>query len=59
MIDDAALVGELTMKSPEFVAMWRGHRMTPCDAANRRSRSREEVELIEISSGAAYARRHR
>ena len=27
----AELVGELTMKSPEFVALWRDHRVTPCD----------------------------
>lgn len=31
--DLAALIGELTMKSPEFVAMWGDHRITPCDAA--------------------------
>ncbi|MFG2718410.1 helix-turn-helix domain-containing protein [Streptomyces sp. NPDC048416] len=30
----AELVGELTMKSPEFVALWRDHRVTPCDAAS-------------------------
>jgi hypothetical protein len=29
----AELIGELTMKSPEFVALWRDHRVTPCDAA--------------------------
>lgn len=29
----AGLIGELTMKSPEFVALWRDHRVTPCDAA--------------------------
>jgi hypothetical protein len=29
----AALIGELTMKSPEFVALWADHRVTPCDAA--------------------------
>ena len=32
--DLAALIGELTMKSPEFVAMWADHRITPCDAAS-------------------------
>ncbi|KAA0120216.1 helix-turn-helix domain-containing protein [Mycolicibacterium sp. P9-22] len=32
--DLAALIGELTMKSPEFVAMWGDHRITPCDAAS-------------------------
>lgn len=32
--DLAALIGELTMKSPEFVAMWGDHRVTPCDAAS-------------------------
>lgn len=32
--DLAALIGELTMKSPEFVTMWRDHRITPCDAAS-------------------------
>lgn len=31
--DLAALIGELTMKSPDFVAMWGDHRITPCDAA--------------------------
>lgn len=30
----AALIGELTMNSPEFVAMWADHRVTPCDAAS-------------------------
>jgi transcriptional regulator with XRE-family HTH domain len=30
----AALIGELTMKSPEFVALWGDHRVTPCDAAS-------------------------
>ena len=30
----AALIGELTMKSQEFVAMWADHRITPCDAAS-------------------------
>jgi transcription regulator MmyB-like protein len=30
----AELIGELTMKSPEFVALWRDHRVTPCDAAS-------------------------
>jgi transcriptional regulator with XRE-family HTH domain len=29
----AELIGELTMKSPEFVALWADHRITPCDAA--------------------------
>lgn len=29
----AELIGELTMKSPEFVALWRDHRVLPCDAA--------------------------
>ncbi|MGX9674170.1 helix-turn-helix domain-containing protein [Mycobacterium sp. HM-7] len=32
--DLAALIGELTMKSPEFVNMWGDHRITPCDAAS-------------------------
>ncbi|WP_433260349.1 helix-turn-helix transcriptional regulator [Actinosynnema sp. CS-041913] len=26
----ASLIGELTMRSPEFAAMWRGHRVRPC-----------------------------
>jgi transcriptional regulator with XRE-family HTH domain len=30
----AGLIGELTMKSPEFVALWRDHRILPCDAAS-------------------------
>ena len=30
----AELIGELTMKSPEFVTLWRDHRVTPCDAAS-------------------------
>ncbi|PRY41382.1 helix-turn-helix transcriptional regulator [Umezawaea tangerina] len=30
----AALIGELTMRSPEFVALWADHRITPCDAAS-------------------------
>lgn len=33
--DDAALaelVGELSMKSPEFVTLWRDHRVKPCEA---------------------------
>ncbi|MEV5281491.1 helix-turn-helix transcriptional regulator [Streptomyces sp. NPDC051993] len=30
----AALIGELTMNSPEFVAMWADHRVAPCDAAS-------------------------
>ncbi|MCB5906121.1 helix-turn-helix domain-containing protein [Streptomyces pinistramenti] len=29
----AELIGELTMKSPEFVALWGDHRVAPCDAA--------------------------
>ncbi|WP_405561987.1 helix-turn-helix domain-containing protein [Streptomyces sp. NBC_01180] len=29
----AGLIGELTMKSPEFVALWADHRVAPCDAA--------------------------
>ncbi|MGW0162545.1 helix-turn-helix domain-containing protein [Mycobacterium sp. NPDC003323] len=32
--DLAALIGELTMKSSEFVTMWGDHRITPCDAAS-------------------------
>jgi len=32
--DLAALIGELTMKSPEFVTMWGDHRIAPCDAAS-------------------------
>ena len=28
----AELIGELTMKSPEFVDLWGDHRVTPCDA---------------------------
>ncbi|MFE3942355.1 helix-turn-helix domain-containing protein [Streptomyces sp. NPDC059118] len=28
----AELIGELTMKSPEFVALWADHRVAPCDA---------------------------
>ncbi|MET9267388.1 helix-turn-helix transcriptional regulator [Amycolatopsis sp. NPDC004079] len=28
----AELIGELTMKSPEFVSLWRDHRVGPCDA---------------------------
>ncbi|WP_447040504.1 helix-turn-helix transcriptional regulator [Streptomyces sp. DSM 118878] len=34
--DDAlltSLVGELTVKSPEFAAMWADHRVSPCDSA--------------------------
>ncbi|MFE6483079.1 helix-turn-helix domain-containing protein [Streptomyces sp. NPDC057757] len=34
--DDAlltSLVGELTMKSPEFAAMWADHGVSPCDSA--------------------------
>ncbi|GGX27689.1 hypothetical protein GCM10010341_56540 [Streptomyces noursei] len=27
------LIGELTMKSPQFVALWGDHRVAPCDAA--------------------------
>ncbi|GAA1986811.1 helix-turn-helix transcriptional regulator [Amycolatopsis minnesotensis] len=30
----AELIGELTMKSPEFVALWGDHRVAPCDAAS-------------------------
>ncbi|RCH67683.1 XRE family transcriptional regulator [Streptomyces sp. SDr-06] len=30
----AELIGELTMRSTEFVALWRDHRVTPCDAAS-------------------------
>ncbi|HYQ62007.1 helix-turn-helix transcriptional regulator [Actinophytocola sp.] len=30
----AELIGELTMKSPEFVALWADHRVAPCDAAS-------------------------
>ncbi|MEU7576696.1 helix-turn-helix transcriptional regulator [Streptomyces sp. NPDC041068] len=30
----AELIGELTMKSPEFVALWRDHSVSPCDAAS-------------------------
>lgn len=32
--DLANLIGELTMKSSEFVTMWGDHRITPCDAAS-------------------------
>ena len=32
--DLAALIGELTMKSPEFVSLWADHRIAPCDAAS-------------------------
>jgi transcriptional regulator with XRE-family HTH domain len=28
----AALIGELSMKSPEFVALWHDHRVKPCEA---------------------------
>ncbi|ANZ14018.1 putative transcriptional regulator [Streptomyces noursei ATCC 11455] len=30
----AELIGELTMKSPQFVALWGDHRVAPCDAAD-------------------------
>ncbi|MFI1105810.1 hypothetical protein [Streptomyces melanogenes] len=30
----AELIGELTMESPRFVALWKDHRVTPCDAAS-------------------------
>ncbi|SUD47839.1 Helix-turn-helix [Nocardia otitidiscaviarum] len=30
----AELIGELTMKSPEFVTLWGDHRVIPCDAAS-------------------------
>ncbi|MFE0104560.1 helix-turn-helix domain-containing protein [Streptomyces sp. NPDC059009] len=30
----AELIGELTMNSPEFVALWGDHRVAPCDAAS-------------------------
>ncbi|AHH97254.1 helix-turn-helix transcriptional regulator [Kutzneria viridogrisea] len=30
----AALIGELTVRSPEFVTMWADHRIRPCDAAD-------------------------
>jgi transcriptional regulator with XRE-family HTH domain len=30
----AGLIGELTMKSPEFVTLWADHRVIPCDAAS-------------------------
>jgi transcriptional regulator with XRE-family HTH domain len=30
----AGLIGELTMKCAEFVALWGDHRITPCDAAS-------------------------
>lgn len=29
----AGLIGELSMRSPEFVALWADHRVAPCDAA--------------------------
>ncbi|SFE00896.1 hypothetical protein SAMN04487819_106228 [Actinopolyspora alba] len=30
----AELIGELTMNSPEFVALWNDHRVAPCDATS-------------------------
>ncbi|SNS23229.1 Transcriptional regulator, contains XRE-family HTH domain [Streptosporangium subroseum] len=30
----AGLIGELTMRSPEFSAMWADHRVLPCDVAD-------------------------
>ncbi|MEV4747746.1 helix-turn-helix transcriptional regulator [Streptosporangium sp. NPDC049248] len=30
----AGLIGELTMRSPEFAAMWADHRVLPCDVAD-------------------------
>lgn len=30
----AALIGELSIKSPEFVALWRDHRVRPCEAGS-------------------------
>lgn len=30
----AELIGELTMRSPEFAAMWADHRVLPCDVAD-------------------------
>jgi transcriptional regulator with XRE-family HTH domain len=30
----AGLIGELSMKSPDFVALWRDHRVKPCEAAS-------------------------
>jgi transcriptional regulator with XRE-family HTH domain len=30
----AELIGELTMKSPEFVELWGDHRVAPCDTAS-------------------------
>ncbi|MFE4394392.1 helix-turn-helix domain-containing protein [Streptomyces sp. CB02056] len=32
----AELIGELTMKSPEFVALWGDHRVAPCDTRSYR-----------------------
>lgn len=29
----AGLIGELSMRSPEFVPLWADHRVAPCDAA--------------------------
>ena len=34
----ASLIGELSMKSPEFVALWQDHRVKPCEA--------DEYELL-------------
>ncbi|SHF61820.1 helix-turn-helix transcriptional regulator [Streptoalloteichus hindustanus] len=34
----ASLVGELSVKCPEFVAMWRDHRVNPCAGATYRLR---------------------
>lgn len=33
-----SLIGELTVKSPEFAAMWTGHRVHPCDFARHEMR---------------------
>lgn len=30
----AQLIGELTMSSPQFLALWRDHRVAPCEAAS-------------------------
>ncbi|KAA0098760.1 transcriptional regulator [Mycolicibacterium sp. P1-18] len=52
----AALIGELSMKSPEFVALWRDHRVKPCEADSYRLRHPTAGPLTVTQHNLAVAR---
>lgn len=52
-----SLIGELTVKSPEFAAMWTGHRVHPCDFARYECATRSSAPSPSPSRASTSPRR--